>query len=106
MRVINQILSGFPADLIDQIDSHTCKYVRPLVKAPMILILLVCGVDTGLNLTAFTFLGELLQSGTFTESLGLILFLGTVAGGSSVFLLLTLNFVMARYEQLDALPIY
>ena len=51
-------------------------------------------------------MGELLQSGTFGESVGLIIFLGVVAGGSSVFLLVTLNFVMARYEQLDALPIY
>ena len=51
-------------------------------------------------------MGELLQSGTFLDAPGLITFLISIAIFSSIFLILTLNFVMARYDQLDAMPIY
>ena len=73
---------------------------------PMLLICYVCGVQTALNFVAFAFMGELLQSGTFLDAPGLITFLISIAIFSSVFLIVTLNFVMARYDQLDAMPIY
>ena len=44
MRVINQIVSGFPKNLLDQVDADTTKYLRPLIKAPMIIILYIAGV--------------------------------------------------------------
>ena len=72
----------------------------------MLLICYVCGVQTALNFVAFAFMGELLQSGTFLDAPGLITFLISIAIFSSVFLIVTLNFVMARYDQLDAMPIY
>ena len=106
MRILNKIANGFPYELIFEISPFAAKYLRQLVKLPMILILNVCGIQTGINLVTFTFLGELLKSGTFTESIGLILFLGAIAAFSSVFLLFTLNFINSRYDQLDTLPIY
>jgi len=59
-----------------------------------------------LTLVAFTFLGELLQSGTFLDAPTLIIFLVIYAIATSTFTLMSLNFVMARYDQLDAMPIY
>ena len=97
---------GFPVELIREVSPYVARYVRPIAKAPMLLILYVCGVNTGVNLVGFTFLGELLQSGTFLESPALIIFLALVSGVSTLTLLLLLNFVMAQYDQLDALPIY
>jgi len=44
MRLINQIVIGFPADLIREISPAAAKQMRPLIKAPMILILYVIGV--------------------------------------------------------------
>ena len=60
MRVLNKIITGFSKELIAEISPHVAKVVRPVIKAPMILILYVAGVMTGLNLTAFTLVGELL----------------------------------------------
>ena len=59
MRIINQIVSGFPRDLLDQVDADTTKFLRPLIKAPMVLILYISGVVTGFNYTSLTFLAEL-----------------------------------------------
>ena len=98
MRILNKIAIGFPYQLIFEISPYAAKYLRQLIKLPMILILNCCGIQTGINLVTFTFLGELLKSGTFTESIGLILFLGAIAAFSSVFLLFTLNFINSRYD--------
>ena len=106
MRILNQIIIGFPKELIEEVSPSTAYYLRPVVKMPMLLICYVCGVQTALNFVAFAFMGELLQSGTFLDAPGLITFLVSIAIFSSVFLIVTLNFVMARYDQLDAMPIY
>lgn len=77
-----------------------------MVKAPMILITYSCGVLTGVNLVGFTFIGELLQSGTFLDAALLIVFLVILIIVCPVILLFILNLIMARYDQLDVLPIY
>ena len=69
-----------------------------MVKAPMILITYIGGVLTGVNLVGFTFIGELLQSGTFLDAALLIVFLVILTIVSPVVLLWLLNFIMARYD--------
>ena len=65
---------------------------------PMITIQVCSGAVVGFNLVSFTFLGELLQSGTFTDDPFLILFLFAVATVCSVSLLLLTNFVISLYD--------
>ena len=60
IRQLNKIINGFPDELIREVCHYTATYVRPIVKMPMITILTCCGVSVGLNLVAFTFLGELM----------------------------------------------
>ena len=69
-----------------------------MIKAPMILITYSCGVLTGVNLVGFTFIGELLQSGTFLDAALLIIFLVSLIIICPVVLLFLLNFIMARYD--------
>ena len=85
---------------------YAAKYVRPIVKMPMITIMTCCGVSVGLNLVAFTFLGELLQSGTFTDAPWLILLLVTIGIICSLSLLFVTNYVASMYDQLDAMPVF
>ena len=106
MRIINEIIIGFPEELVAEISPFSAHYLRPVVKVPMLLICFVCGVQTGLNMVALTFLGELFQSGTFMDAPGLIIFLAVLASANAVLMMVELNFMMARYAQLDALPIY
>ena len=72
----------------------------------MITIMTCCGVSVGLNLVAFTFLGELLQSGTFTDAPWLILLLVTIGIICSLSLLFVTNYVASMYDQLDAMPVF
>ena len=78
--------------------ADTATTVRPIVKAPMLLILACCGVMTGLNLVVFTFLGELLQSKTFTDDPGLIIFLMFAGAVFSFVLLIVVNFTISLYD--------
>jgi len=80
--------------------------VRPIVKLPMITILVTTGVAVGLNLAGFTFLGELLQSGTFFEAPLLIIFMMFWCALCSLALLFVTNFVVSIYDHLDAMPVY
>ena len=97
-RKLNQIINGFSKDTISLICPYTAKYVRPIVKMPMILITICCGICAGLNLVAFTFLGELLQSGTGLEAPLMLTFLIIVAFVFSLGLLFTTNFVISLYD--------
>ena len=106
MRVINKIVTGLPRELVGEVSPRSAKIFRPFVKASLLLIMLVCGIMTGLNLVAFDLLGSMLQSQTFSQDVGLTVFLSIVAASFSVLLLLITNFVMARYDQIVARPIY
>ena len=77
-----------------------------MIKMPMVTILTMCGIGTSLNMCCFTFLGELLQSGTFLDAPGLIVFLVIYAFVGSVGLLFTVNFVNSIYDQVDTVPVY
>lgn len=98
MRVLNKMIQGFPFELINEISPVAAKYVRPIVKLPMISILTTCGIAVGINLACFTFIGELLQSGTFTDAPTLIVFLLVMGILMSLVLLFVTNFVMALYD--------
>ena len=106
IRQLNIIINGFPEELIAAVYPYATKYVRPIVKVPMITIMTCCGVSVGLNLVAFTFLGELLQSGTFLDEPGLIILLVTVGLICSLSLLFVTNYVSSMYDQLDAMPVF
>ena len=80
------------------IQTFAAQKLRHMVKAPMMLLTHTCGVLTGINLVCFTFLGELLQSGTFLDAPGLIIFLLLLVIICPAALLFILNFVLARYD--------
>ena len=44
MRIINQILIGFPEELLREVSASATQRLRPIVKLPMLLICLVCGI--------------------------------------------------------------
>jgi len=104
--MINKIINGFSKELISEVCPSTAKYVRPIVKLPMIAIMTCCGICVGLNLVAFTFIGELLQSGTFLDAPGMIAFLITIGLTFSIGLLFITNFCISLYDQLDAMPVF
>ena len=106
IRQLNKIINGFPDELIREVCPYTATYVRPIVKMPMITILTCCGVSVGLNLVAFTFLGELMQSGTFLDAPWLIILLVTIGLSASVSLLFVTNYIFSMYDQLDAMPVF
>lgn len=95
---MNKIINGFPEELIRDVCPYTAKYVRPIVKIPMITILACCGISVGFNLVVFTFLGELLQSGTFTDAPWLIILLVTVGIFASFCLLFVTNYIFSMYD--------
>lgn len=97
MRIINEILLGFPEELIAEISPSAARYLRPIVKVPMLLICFVVGVMTGLEMISFTYLGELFQSGTAKDAIGLIIFFGLAAAANAILIMVGLNFIMARY---------
>ena len=80
--------------------------VRPIVKLPLVTILITCGVLVALNLACFTFIGELLQSGTFTDDPWLIVFLLFWGLAGAIGLLFVTNFVNSIYDQVDTVPVY
>ena len=59
-RQLIKIIQGFPEATIHEVCPYTAKYFRPLAKLPLVTILVSCGVAVGLNLSCFTFVGELL----------------------------------------------
>lgn len=103
-RLLIKVIQGFSYDLISEIDPYTAKYVRPIIKLPMVMILILCGMSVGMNMTCFTYLGELLQSGTFTDAPFLILFIGCFCTFCSLVLLFVTNFVVSIYDHLDVMP--
>ena len=76
------------------------------MKLPLITILISSGIAVALNLSCFTFVGELLQSGTFDDAPGLIAFLLVWGIGAAAVLLFATNFVVSIYDQVDMIPIY
>mmetsp|Transcript_43560 Transcript_43560/g.57674 ORF Transcript_43560/g.57674 Transcript_43560/m.57674 type:complete len:102 (+) Transcript_43560:711-1016(+) len=100
------IIQGFPKEIIGEVSEFTASFVRPVVKLPLITILISCGVAVALNLSCFTFVGELLQSGTFTEAPWLIAFLLVWGIGSALALLFVTNFVVSIFDQVDVIPVY
>ena len=64
----------------------------------MVTLMTCCGIAVGLNLCGFTFLGELLQSGTFLQSAWLIIFICLWCLLCSMALLFTTNFVVSIYD--------
>ena len=72
----------------------------------MITILTCCGVSVGLNLVTFTFIGELLQSGSFLDAPWILALLFTVGIICSLSLLFVTNYVISLYDQLDAMPVF
>jgi len=72
----------------------------------MVTILVTTGIAVGLNMTGFTFLGELMQSGTFLDAPYLILFLIAWCFFTSGVLLFVTNFVISIYDHLDVMPIF
>ena len=74
MRILHKIVVGFPEPLIREVSPKhaAANGLRNIVKLPMILILSACGVAAGLNLTAFTFLGEMWQSKSLFDAPGLL----------------------------------
>ena len=59
-RLLIKIIQGFPHAIIHQICPFTAKIVRPIVKMPMVTLLITSGCVVALNLACFTFIGELL----------------------------------------------
>ena len=84
--------------MIAEVSLKTAKYVRPIVKMPMISILTCCGVAVGLNLVCFTFIGELLQDGSFSDVPLLVTFLIAVGMICSICLLFVTNYVVSIYD--------
>lgn len=72
----------------------------------MVTILVTTGIAIGLNMSGFTFLGELMQSGTFLEAPWLILFIISWCVTCSCVLLFVTNFVVSIYDHLDVMPIF
>ena len=105
-RLLIKVIQGFPTQIIADVCAQTAKVFKPMIKMPMVTILTVCGIGTSLNMCCFTFLGELLQSGTFLDAPGLIVFLVIYAFVGSVGLLFTVNFVNSIYDQVDTVPVY
>ena len=92
--------------MIADVCSYTATYFRPVVKLPLLMILGSCGVAVALNLSCFTFVGELLQSGTFTDEPWLIVFLLFWGLTGAIVLLFVTNFIQAIYDQVDVVPVY
>ena len=101
-----KIIAGFETEVIHNVCPYTAKFVRPLVKLPMITIMMSAGSGLALNLTCFTFIGQLLKSGTFDDAPWLILFLIVWGVGGAVVLLFVTNFANSIYDQVDVIPVY
>lgn len=84
-----------PVELIAEVSPYAAKYVRPIVKMPMITIMTCCGVCVGMNLAALTFLGELTASGNFKQAPAMGAFLVIVGASCSIGLLVITNFVIS-----------
>ena len=97
-RLLIKIIQGFPHAIIHQICPFTAKVVRPIVKMPMVTLLITSGCVVALNLACFTFIGELLQSGSLFDDPWLIVFLLIFGILASISLLLLTNFVNSIYD--------
>lgn len=87
-----------PEELVAEISPYAAKYVRPIVKIPMINIMTTCGVCVGINLAMFTFIGELTASGEVGEAPLLTTLLIVLGMSASIGLLIITNFVISQYD--------
>lgn len=92
--------------MITEVSPNTASVVQPIVKLPMILMLICCGFTVGLNSCAVVFLGELLTSHTILDAPGLLIILCSFSATAAAITLFGTNFVFSLYDQIDAAPVY
>ena len=55
-------MCAFPKEVLHEVSPQTARVIKPIIKLPMILVLGVCGIVSGITATFFKFLGELIES--------------------------------------------
>jgi len=72
----------------------------------MLYLLLNAGLQSGLSIVFLKLFGELIQSGTAGEHLGMLFTLGFFMALSAVSQTHSLNIAMKEYDQLEVMPIF
>ena len=72
--------------------------LKPMIKAPMVLILGFAGVCVGLSVTSQKFILELLAAGNFMDDILLILFFGSLVVINSIIVFFSVNISMKYYD--------
>ena len=98
LRHLIMIINGFPKEVIAEVSPYTAVYIRPITNLPMILIMGVCGIQSGISSTSAKFLGELLENGGFTQAPLLSTSFMLIAISSAIFLIYALNLTMKYYD--------
>ena len=82
------------------------KMLKPMIKAPMVLILGFAGVCSGMSVTSIKFILELFAAGNFMDDLSLIFFFGCIVVINSTITFSSVNICMKYYDQIDVMPTY
>ena len=91
-------MCAFSKDVLNEVSPYTAHSIKPVVKLPMILVMGVCGIMSGITATFFKFLGELIESQGFTDYPMLTISLFVTALFGAWVLFYTINWAMRYYE--------
>lgn len=80
--------------------------LKPLIKAPMVAILGISGLQVGITMTSVKFAGEIIADGSFSDSPILVIAFFCIAGLDTLFLIFSVNLSMKYYDQIDVMPTY
>ena len=94
-----------PSEILEVISPKSMNLKR-FVKMPLIYLLFLAGMQSGLCVVFMKLAGELAATNSVSENVGMFVLLLVLMGISAVSQSHSLNMAMKEYDQLEVMPIF
>lgn len=100
-----EVLNDMPSDVLATVSPRSVNLAR-FLKLPMLYMLLLAGLQSGLSVVFMKLVGELVQAGQGLENPVMTCILLGLMALSAVSQTHSLNMAMKEYDQLEVMPIF